>query len=187
MKRLRKIYFIRHSIRDTNIKHEVEAPLTDDGYDLAELLVPIFESINITAIYSSPYNRAIETIVPIAESKKIDINIVTDLKERVIGTWVKDFDSFTKQQWDDFDYLIEDGESLNDVRHRMLRTFNTILSRSTGDIIVSGHGTSFAVLFNYFTPDFGYESWRNMTMPDVYCLTIYNDIFELKRTKLKGG
>lgn len=165
---MKKIYFVRHSIRDTT-NHSEQAPLSNLGQQLALSLATSFDSIIVEAIFSSPYRRAQETILPIAQSKNLSLQLVDALHERQIGTWLADFDSFTKKQWEDKDYKLDSGESLNEVKSRILLAFQQIMSQDFGTVIISGHGTSLAILFHYLTHEkFGYDDFRKMNMPDVY-------------------
>lgn len=47
---MKKIYFVRHSIRDAKIKDDYSAPLTAEGKQLADDLVGYFVDKNIKAI-----------------------------------------------------------------------------------------------------------------------------------------
>ena len=162
------VYFLRHSIRDTTVKHEM-APLSKKGKVLAEKLVPYFLNQEIQHIFASPFQRTIDTVKPTANALKQSINLRDGLTERRVGRWVADFDAYAKQQWEDFDYKLAEGESLNDVKSRIVPTFNEILSSTAGDCIICGHGTAFSVLFYELTKgQFGYDQFQTLTMPDVF-------------------
>ncbi|WP_436861073.1 histidine phosphatase family protein [Staphylococcus caeli] len=163
-----RIYFVRHSTRDVNIKDDYNAPLTEDGQLKAEKLVKVFENKKIHNIYVSPYKRAIDTIKPVANSLNIEYKIELDLFERKIGEWVEDFEKFCFLQWLNFDYKLENGESLNEVLIRMLKVFNKIKDENCKDIIICGHGTSLSILFYKLTfSNFTYNDFKSLTMPDV--------------------
>lgn len=165
---MKKIYFVRHSIRDTTIKNEA-APLSQKGQKLALGLVGFFENKSIDIVYSSPFARAIDTINPTAEKLNKPIQRLNDLKERHVGSWVADFNAYSKQQWLDFDYKLPGGESLHDVKKRIMPLLDTILEQDHQTLIVTGHGTSFSVLFNQITEGaFGYEDFLTMSMPDIF-------------------
>ncbi|WP_414046137.1 histidine phosphatase family protein [Macrococcus equi] len=164
-----KIYFIRHSIRDIRFKHDESAPLTEEGILLANGLVEVFKDKEIMRIFSSPFKRAIDTVQPIANDKSINVEIVHDFYERTVGDWIDNFSAFAEQQWSDFDYKLENGESLKEVKIRIVPAFERLVENSEGDIIICGHGTSFSVLFNHLTNGvFGYDEFLEMNMPDVF-------------------
>lgn len=66
-----QIYFIRHSLRDFSAQEDSTAPLTNKGLEKAEQLVKLFDGITIHQIFSSPYQRCIQTLAPLAQSKKL--------------------------------------------------------------------------------------------------------------------
>lgn len=95
-----------------------------------------------------------------------------------------DFDTYAAEQWMNFDYRLLGGESLKQVQKRIVSSFQDILSQEKGEtIVISGHGTSLAVLFHTLTDGtFAYEKFKQMTMPDVYTYDV--DTKVLKRTYL---
>ncbi|MEB8088627.1 histidine phosphatase family protein [Staphylococcus saprophyticus] len=175
----RKVYFVRHAERDRDIKDEYRAPLTAEGYLASIELISLFKNEKIEKIYSSPYKRAIDTITPVSKYFNMAINIEVSLKEREIGEWVKDFSNYCYQQWNDFDFKLSDGESLNDVRFRVLAAYNKIIVETNGNIIISGHGTSISVLLNELTKhQFGYKAFKSLNMPDVLIYNVSNKSVE---------
>lgn len=163
------IYFVRHSIRDTSV-HDESAGLSPEGYAQLSRLVAFFKDKAISAIYSSPYERVMETIRPVALDKGLEIQEVADLRERAIGTWVADFEQFAQAQWTDFDYSLPGGESLNTVKTRIWPVFEDLVRQhGQQDLIMAGHGTALAVLFSQLT-DFGYADFCQIQQPDVYAV-----------------
>lgn len=175
----RKIYFVRHAERDTYIKDDYNAPLTEKGQLQSKNLIEILKDKEIEAIYSSPHKRAIDTIIPISKYLNLKLKLLDGLKERKIGEWVKDFSGFCYQQWNDFDYKLQEGESLNDVRVRILYAYHKIMSESSGNIIICGHGTSLSVLLNELTlHKFSYNEFLELNMPDVLVFNTKNNCVE---------
>ncbi|MHC5247547.1 histidine phosphatase family protein [Enterococcus sp. LJL90] len=165
---MRQVYFIRHSIRDSRV-HSENAPLTKEGAKLADKLVPLFSEVAIQHIYASPYERAQATVRPLAAFYNLPVTETTALRERAIGSWLADFDSFTAAQWQDFSYKLAGGESLAEVTLRMSQIFSEILAASSGNIIIAGHGTALACLFKEITGGkFGYQDFKQLQMPDVF-------------------
>ncbi|UTH13873.1 histidine phosphatase family protein [Macrococcus equipercicus] len=176
------VYFVRHAERDITIQEDETAPLTINGKKDANELKHFFADKNIKAIYSSPYQRTVHTIEPTASFLNLDINLINDLHERKIGSWIDDFSFFSEQQWKDFDYKRLNGESLNEVAERLLVAYREITNNIEGDIIICGHGTAFAVLFHHLTEgEFGFDEWQRMKMPDIYRYKIENK--KLKKIK----
>ena len=73
-------YFIRHA-HSNYTPDEINRPLSDKGQaSLAQL--EFLADKSITAIYSSPYCRAIQTVKPLAQSLKLAIQTDKRLIER---------------------------------------------------------------------------------------------------------
>lgn len=172
---MKQIYFLRHSIRDTTVHHE-QAPLTLEGQQLAKEISDFFIDKGITQIYSSPFQRTIDTVKPTAQKLALEIQTIDLFRERSVGEWIADFDSFASKQWHDFDYKLTGGESLNDVANRMLPAFKKLLKNSDESILICGHGTALSVLFHFLTDGkFDYTDFLKMKMPDAYRLTFSDE------------
>ncbi|GAB2027215.1 histidine phosphatase family protein [Lactovum odontotermitis] len=78
--------------------------MTQEGKTRSRALVPVFENISIDAIFSSSYKRAVDTVMPLAESRAIEVQTNADFRERETGVWLADFDSYAAKQWADFDH-----------------------------------------------------------------------------------
>ena len=73
-------YFIRHA-HSNYTPDEINRPLSDKGQEsLAQL--DFLADKPITAIYSSPYRRATQTVEPLAQSLKLAIQTDKRLIER---------------------------------------------------------------------------------------------------------
>jgi probable phosphomutase (TIGR03848 family) len=61
--------------------------LNELGQQQAQDLADALKDVPIKAIYSSPLERAIETATPIANARKLEVQIEADLLESDIGKW----------------------------------------------------------------------------------------------------
>ena len=61
--------------------------LNEHGRKQAQALGEALKNFPITAIYSSPLERAMETAAPIAEARKLEINQEPDLMDTDLGNW----------------------------------------------------------------------------------------------------
>ena len=61
--------------------------LDDRGRAQAAGLVERFSSVRLTAIYSSPLERCVETVEPLAAAQRLPIREVRDLVEMDAGSW----------------------------------------------------------------------------------------------------
>ena len=101
----------------------------------------VFNDINVDGVYSSPYLRAIKTVEPIAKSKSLNVQLLDQFRERKSSDYrvsKEKFLGYGKHQWDDFDFKLCGGESLNDVKNR----YNTGVR-----IIINQHAQSQNCIF----------------------------------------
>lgn len=74
-----RIYILRHEER--TIDASFFGPLTKNGIKNSNKLVPILEKLKIHKIYSSPFVRTLQTIIPYSKKKSIKINLEYGLVE----------------------------------------------------------------------------------------------------------
>ena len=66
-------YFIRHAEKNKNDK--TDPFLTNEGVIRAEKWAYVFEEIEFDAVYSTNYNRTIQTVIPTAKANKLEVLI----------------------------------------------------------------------------------------------------------------
>lgn len=155
------VYFIRHAEPNYANHDEFSRELTQSGIAQSERLIDVFADIGIDEFFSSPYKRAVDTIYPLANSRKKSIHLKGELCERRIGTWVDDFDEFSQKQWQDFEYHLKNGESLHHVQQRNIAVLHEILATCPNQTIVIGtHGTALSTIMKYYHADFGYQDFN---------------------------
>lgn len=135
------LYFIRHAEPDFSEPDNYKRKLTVSGEIQAQRLSEIFNDINVDGVYSSPYLRAIKTVEPIAKSKSLNVQLLDQFRERKSSDYrvsKEKFLRYGKHQWDDFDFKLCGGESLNDVKNR----YNTGVR-----IIINQHAQSQNCIF----------------------------------------
>lgn len=154
------IYLLRHSqpfrklLGEYNV-NEVEQlrneknPLSVDGERLAKEMSKRDELQNIDVIYSSHYVRTMCTAKYIAENNNIKLNVDERLGERKFG--VNNTSelppTFFEEQFRDWDYKLENGESANEVSKRMNEVLLEILNKNQGrNIAVVSHGTAISAM-----------------------------------------
>ena len=113
-----EVYFVRHAEPDLSIHEDFIRPLSDKGKKDAYNLVTFFNDKKIDAVLSSPFLRAIDTVRNIAFKFQVEIQTVDDFRERKIDGWIDDFNSYTKNQWMDFNYKLKSG-MMNSIKLRM--------------------------------------------------------------------
>ena len=168
-----KIYFVRHAAPNQENHNDRLRELTVKGEEDAKKVTQYLLEQQIDAVLSSPYRRAVQTVQNYAQTAFFPIVAVDDFRERAVGTeWIEDFDSFCQKQWNDFTYKLPGGESLQEVERRVTAGLDSLLEEYAGqNIVVGTHGTALAVLLHHLDPSFGYEQFKEITMPWIICLT----------------
>lgn len=156
------IYLLRHSQPFRNLLgeynvNEVEQirneknMLSVDGEKLAEQMSKREELQNIDIIYSSHYVRAMCTAKYIANNNNILLNVDERLGERRFGVnnmteLPKDF---FENQFRDWNYKLDNGESAKEVSERMNNAIADILNKhSNKKIAIVSHGTAISTMLS---------------------------------------
>lgn len=154
------VYFVRHAQSDTTIKEDMPRPLTDKGFQDTKRVTKALKEFNISRIFSSPYQRAVDTVKDLANSLGQTIILEEDFRERHVGEWVEDFKGYSRRQWEDFDYKLANGESLRDVQYRNISALHKVIKEHEGmNVVIGTHGTALSTIINYYDPSFGYDSF----------------------------
>lgn len=176
---MKTVYLVRHASAEGQ---PIDAPLTEQGRKQAQALVGFFRQKEIDLIFSSPYKRAIDTIKPLSDSKKIKIMEDSRLGERVLSTVsFEDWRDKLKQSFDDFDLVFEGGESHKAGMERAKSLLEDILCSKEENILLVSHGNMTTLLMRYFNESFGYDCLMELTNPDVFELVVSDEKTILKR------
>ncbi len=147
------IYMIRHarSIANDNgmFGGITDYELSQEGLLQAFALEKRLKDYKFDKIYSSPLKRAIQTITPTAKSKKMDIDVIDDLREINVGTWEDVLrDDLRKMYPKENKYIDETEfytgmigkEDTSDVANRMYNAILEIAKNNLGkSIIITSH------------------------------------------------
>ena len=168
---MHSVYLVRHG-KSSMEGSEAERGLEPEGEVHAEAICSRLQSLNpaVKAIYASPYRRAQLTMAPLAEHLGLPITVIDDFREKDMSDQpVDDMKAARLEMWQDFDFQLPGGESIHQAQRRALAALDTVRQSHPDEAIAIGsHGTLIALILNSFMPDFGYDSWRGMLMPDVY-------------------
>lgn len=156
------IYFVRHCQPNYDNHDDLSRELTENGLRDRQLVLEFFSNREVNTIYSSPYKRAYDTVLPLGEKLALPIKKVDDFRERKIDSvWIDNFTEFTKRQWADFSYKLSDGESLKEVQDRNISALNTLLSNETcQSLVIGSHGTAISTIINHFNKNFTYDDFE---------------------------
>ena len=151
------LYFMRHSevLKPQNIKNDDTLQLqnekwvlTINGESIAKEKSQLEELKNFDYVYSSNYVRAISTAKYFTSN---EIRIDERFGERKFGIndWSELPPNFGEKQFKDFDYKLENGESINEVIQREEKALLDILKKYQGEkVLIVGHSTALASLFS---------------------------------------
>lgn len=155
-----KIYLLRHSQPFRRLQGEYNSSdveqvrneknvLSVYGEKLAREMSERKELQNIDVIYSSHYVRAMCTAKYIAENNNIKLNVDERLGERKFG--VNDISElpsdFFEEQFRNWDYKLEKGESANEVSKRMNEVLLEIINNNKDKTIaIVSHGTAISAM-----------------------------------------
>ena len=150
------IYFMRHSetLKYNNVRNNDSLQLqnekwvlTKNGEEIAKEKSKIDELQDLDVVFSSNYARAIGTAKYFTEN----INIDERFGERKFGisSWDELPNDFGERQFNDLNYKIENGESINEVIKREEEALNDILDNyKEKKILIIGHSTALAALLS---------------------------------------
>jgi len=147
-----KLMLIRHGDTDWNVgeifRGRVDVELNEIGVKQAELLAKHLADERIAAIYSSPLKRALKTTETIAKPHSIDVTIAPGLIDFDYGEWqglshdtVKEKYRVLYDEWLNNPHLVKvpKGESLDDVRERVLRLIDRVIIKHEGTVVLVSH------------------------------------------------
>ena len=144
------IIFLRHAQAENNTKRILAGrtegvPLTKTGIEQAERIAKYLASIDISAIYSSPIERAKHTAEIVAESCSLDVALDERLTEIDMG-------KFTRMNYDDMfakygniflkfyenDPVISEHEveTFPDVQKRVLEIVDHVLKKHNNENVI---------------------------------------------------
>jgi 2,3-bisphosphoglycerate-dependent phosphoglycerate mutase len=173
---MKSIYFVRHGKASLD-GDDLNRGLTEEGSIQAEQLMGIIKNLNPqpSVIYSSPYRRAILSIEPYANSCNIPITTNVDLREKKISDKpIDDIVKVRKAMWKDLNYRHTGGETGVEVQERGMQVIKAILAemKVNSAALIASHGNFIGLMINIFKPEFRYDEWKNMSMPDIFRIDI---------------
>ena len=159
-----ELYFIRHCQPNYENHDDLTRELSPKGQADTGLVTGYLRDKNISAVLSSPFKRAVDTVAPFARAVGLPVITMEDLRERRIDSgWIEDFEGFARRQWADFSYKLSDGDSLGQVQARMEASLEKILEEHKGGrVAIGSHGTALSVLVHSLRPGFGYEGFSRI-------------------------
>lgn len=128
-----------------------DSELSEAGRGQVGRLAQRLKAHRVTALFSSPLQRALTTAEAIREATGLPITILDDLREMNYGAWegknfmevrANDFENY--RRWSsESGFPCPDGESHDDVLARMKRAFRTVSSAARPVVVT--HGTAIRI------------------------------------------
>lgn len=171
-------YLIRHC---SATGQEPDAPLTEAGEQQALALADFFRDIPVDRIISSDYTRATASIAPLATSKQLTIETEPRLRERILSLEPRDdWFELLRHSFTDASFRVPGAESGQDATDRILSVIES-LDDVNGTTVLVTHGNLLALLLQHVDNRFDFDTWRNLSNPDVYRLKIVDNSWSVER------
>jgi 2,3-bisphosphoglycerate-dependent phosphoglycerate mutase len=163
-------YLVRHAHADW--KPDENRPLSARGREDAARVADILQQYPIGAIYSSPYQRARQTIIPLANRLGLPMHIEPGLRERRLGNIsTGGFFKAVKATWQNPSFSHPGGESNAAAQQRGLAVVRRLQEKHVAEhTVLSTHGNLMALILQGFDPSVDFAFWKSLTMPDIYTL-----------------
>ena len=151
------IIFLRHGQAKNNIERILTGrtpgvPLTEEGINQAEKAAKFLEHMNISAIYSSPIERARHTAEIVGKHNSLDVTIDNRLIELDMG-------KFTGVPYDDIftshgNVFMKFYNGELEIAHNGVETFSEVKKRVLGivDHVIENHPDENVVLVTHMDP-----------------------------------
>ena len=145
------VYLVRHG-HGVHVGKRLptpESPLSKTGHAEAATLIDRFDGLPLTAVYSSPYPRCIDTVAPLARSRRLRVTKAPGLRDvnygKAGGKTLKSMrNSPVWHQLVTWPSAVRfpDGESLLECHARVITAFQELTERHDKDdaILVASHG-----------------------------------------------
>jgi len=147
-----ELIIARHGETEWNVtevfRGQIDLDLNETGIKQAELLAGCLSTSTIEAIYSSPLKRALKTAEIIARPHKLKVNVEPDLVDFNFGRWQGLSHHEVKEQYGELyagwlhhpeQVQMPGGETLEDVRTRIIRFRNKVIESHRGTVVSVGH------------------------------------------------
>ncbi len=165
MNRITTITLVRHAQADAAALDPAARPLTEEGRADARRLAEILRRDGVTALYSSDYARARDTLAPAAEALGLSLTVDPDLREWRAGALPKDrpFFDHARECWAHPDFCRGGGESFEGLTGRMRRALTRVrLACAGGHAAAASHGVAIAAVMRAFEPAFSFDDFLSL-------------------------
>jgi 2,3-bisphosphoglycerate-dependent phosphoglycerate mutase len=163
---MKAIYLVRHCKAEGQ---DASAPLTPQGFVQANILADVLGAVNVERIISSPYLRATQSIAPLAQRLRLEVEVDSRLIERdLCSPSREDWQDCLRASFSDLTKSFDDRESSSAAIRRAVAVVADIERHSARNTVVVTHGNLMALLLKHFDASVGFAEWAALTNPDVH-------------------
>lgn len=173
------IFMVRHAESPFLFGRERTRGLSVEGAMEALKVAEILAAEKVDVVVSSPFERAIKSVEPIAAARNLKIELFEELRERMIKgdyqlPW-EEIERAIEQSYMDKNYCLPDGETTKQAAERSVPIIKRIMKNYEGkNIVVGTHGNIMTIIMNDFDERYGFEFWKSTSKPDIYKLCFLN-------------
>jgi 2,3-bisphosphoglycerate-dependent phosphoglycerate mutase len=139
--------------------------------------------LGVELLISSPYTRAQQSIAPLAQRLGRRVDSDARLAERVLSAEpLAHWREAIRQTFVDLDLAWPGGESSRTAMTRGRAAIDALLARPERVLVVVTHGNLMTLILRSFKTQFGYQTWEQLSNPDVYCLAVQGERVEISHT-----
>ena len=150
-----------------------ERPLTFEGLRQADELALELDPYGLSAVYSSPFPRAVQTVSPTAQRRLLEVQLIDDLRERQLNAGLRDdWRELLARAWADPEFVGPGGESGRAAQLRGMRALDLLRARHAdgGRLLVGSHGNLISLILQVMEPAVDHAFHQAMPMPAVFHL-----------------
>lgn len=170
------IYMVRHAESPFVFGEEQTRGLSEEGFMMARHAAELLKDVELAAIISSNYVRAIQTVQALADQRGLPVLELESLRERPIkgldykAPW-EELLVAIERSFADWDYALDGGETTRAAQQRAIPVIEQILEQYKGKNVAMGtHGNIMTIIMNYYDQQYDYDFWMSTSKPDIYRL-----------------
>ena len=151
-----------------------DRPLTDAGRRAAAELAEELDGWEVSAVYSSPYARSLETVTVLAVRRGLTVQVLPDLRERRLSLEQHEgWRESLERSWADADFALPGAESGRVAQRRAIGMLDLLRARHPdgGRLVIGSHGNLISLILQALDPGVDYAFHMAMPTPAIYRLT----------------
>ena len=153
------IYFIRNA--ECENLQDATSEFSAEGQKELTAIQGFFHDQKLDAVYLSSQKNAAKTMEFITNKEDIPVYVTEEFNERKIGQRVANLTSFSRRQWAEQEYKLNQGENLIDVQDRMIDGLEKVVTINKDQTtLICTHSFALATLIQFFDETFSFEEYQ---------------------------